>query len=547
MTPAGGAAARAVRRPRGVRARSGNGSCSASGPASAGSPTSGSTRPERVAVVDVLGESVVVTARRRRRPARVVQRVPAPRLAAVPDRAGSRAAAVRGPVDPMPLPLLDLRARRLAAARAAHGGRRRRAGGVRLQPVGVEAWGGFVFVHLDTPARRPARRRAWRAPTRTLANYDLGSLVTGLTLTYDVAANWKVIAENYNECYHCGPVHPELSRLVPAFAGGGAGPRLGRRHPAPRGRLDVHDDRHDRPGAAARARRGREGAAQGRAGLPEPDAVLLRRPRRRLRAAAAGGRPDRDRVPAAVPPVGGRRRRRSTPSDAGDFWDLVNQQDWAICESVQRGMSSRAYTHGWFAPMEDDSADIRRWLLPRLGARGRRRWLSTSTTSSSGSARSGPARRGTSPRGATRWSGSSSSSSATAGAPPTTPRGSCGTATTRPGYVRLTQEAYDDWARLEADSGERWYGGRRARPVPARCADPARRLRRLDERGGHRLRGARRCRDPAPVAGRSTCPPGHAGALPGARCDRARPPAAPRRCRGSPPGRRRHAARVDAR
>jgi Rieske 2Fe-2S family protein len=29
-------------------------------------------------------------------------------------------------------------------------------------------------------------------------------------------------------------------------------------------------------------------------------------------------------------------------------------------------MSSRSYTHGWFAPMEDDSADIRRWLLPRL-------------------------------------------------------------------------------------------------------------------------------------------------------------------------------------
>ena len=54
------------------------------------------------------------------------------------------------------------------------------------------------------------------------------------------------------------------------------------------------------------------------------------------------------------------------PSDAGDFWDMVNRQDWAICESVQRGMSSRAYTHGWFAPMEDDSADIRRRLLPRL-------------------------------------------------------------------------------------------------------------------------------------------------------------------------------------
>jgi glycine betaine catabolism A len=55
------------------------------------------------------------------------------------------------------------------------------------------------------------------------------------------------------------------------------------------------------------------------------------------------------------------------PSDAVDLWDLVNRQDWAVCESVQRGMSSRAYTQGWFAPMEDASLDIRRWLLPRLG------------------------------------------------------------------------------------------------------------------------------------------------------------------------------------
>jgi Rieske 2Fe-2S family protein len=54
------------------------------------------------------------------------------------------------------------------------------------------------------------------------------------------------------------------------------------------------------------------------------------------------------------------------PADARDLWDVVNRQDWAICESVQRGMSSRSYRHGWFAPMEDDSLDIRRWLLPRI-------------------------------------------------------------------------------------------------------------------------------------------------------------------------------------
>jgi Rieske 2Fe-2S family protein len=56
------------------------------------------------------------------------------------------------------------------------------------------------------------------------------------------------------------------------------------------------------------------------------------------------------------------------PSDAGDLWDLVNRQDWAVCESVQRGMQSRYFRGGWYAPMEDASLDIRRWLLPRWAA-----------------------------------------------------------------------------------------------------------------------------------------------------------------------------------
>ena len=56
------------------------------------------------------------------------------------------------------------------------------------------------------------------------------------------------------------------------------------------------------------------------------------------------------------------------PSDAGDLWEIVNRQDWSICESVQRGMSSRAWTGGWFAPMEDESADISRWYQASMAA-----------------------------------------------------------------------------------------------------------------------------------------------------------------------------------
>ena len=58
------------------------------------------------------------------------------------------------------------------------------------------------------------------------------------------------------------------------------------------------------------------------------------------------------------------------PSDAGDLWDLVNRQDWAICESVQRGMSSRVFQRGYYAPMESWSLDIRRYIGERIGRDG---------------------------------------------------------------------------------------------------------------------------------------------------------------------------------
>ena len=114
----------------------------------------------------------------------------------------------------------------------------------------------------------------------------------------------------------------ELQRVLPLRAGApgavAAGavvrrrrrrPRLGPRHPAPRGRLDVHHDRHDGPGAAARARRARADPAQGRPRLPEPDALRVGRPRRGVRAAPARRGPHRGGLLAAVRARGGRGRR----------------------------------------------------------------------------------------------------------------------------------------------------------------------------------------------------------------------------------------------
>ena len=162
-------------------------------------------------------------------------------------------------------------------------------------------------------------------------------------------------------------MHPELTRLVPSFGGGGGG-------------IDWDAGVEHREGAWTFTMSGTTNRAP-LPGLDEDERVRhkgeLVYPNLMLSCAADHVaafvlRPlavDRTRIDCvllfAAAAVGA---ADFDPTDAGDFWDLVNRQDWAICESVQRGMSSRSYRHGWFAPMEDDSADIRRWLLPRLAA-----------------------------------------------------------------------------------------------------------------------------------------------------------------------------------
>jgi Rieske 2Fe-2S family protein len=233
-----------------------------------------------------------------------------------------------------------------------------------LRTVGIRTWSGFVFVDLS--AGDATDFDAEIAPfAERLQRYPLNRLTTGLSFTYDVSANYKVLAENYNECYHCGPVHPELTRLVPSFGGGGR-------------TLDWADGIPHRDGAWTFTMTGTTNRR------PFPSLTEAERSRHKgeliypnlwLSCAA-------DHVAAFVsePLDAGHTRIRCdllfepeavaaddfSPHDAGDLWDLVNQQDWVVCESVQRGMRSRAYDQGWFAPMEDASADVRRWLLPRL-------------------------------------------------------------------------------------------------------------------------------------------------------------------------------------
>jgi glycine betaine catabolism A len=234
-----------------------------------------------------------------------------------------------------------------------------------LHAAAVETWGGFVFVNLSSSTAVPLAEQLGDVSRRT-RNYSLADLRAVARVSYDVRANWKVVVENYNECYHCGPVHPELCGVVPAFRGGGR-------------ELDWDAGIPHREGATTFTRNGTTTRAPF-PGLSEDERNRhkgeLVYPNMMLSLSS-------DHVVAFTlwPLEAGRTRIDGDflfepdeiarpgfdPSDAVEFWDLVNRQDWRICEAVQDGMGSRVFDTGFYAPMEDLSLDIRRYVGERLG------------------------------------------------------------------------------------------------------------------------------------------------------------------------------------
>jgi Rieske 2Fe-2S family protein len=94
-----------------------------------------------------------------------------------------------------------------------------------LQPVTAREAYGCVWVNLDPEAEEldadiGAQLRERLGSDEALAGWELERLVTGRQIRYEVAANWKLIVENFMECYHCASIHPELVAVVPEFRGG---------------------------------------------------------------------------------------------------------------------------------------------------------------------------------------------------------------------------------------------------------------------------------------------------------------------------------------
>jgi Rieske 2Fe-2S family protein len=233
----------------------------------------------------------------------------------------------------------------------------------RLHAVAVAQWAGFLFVRVAPRNGGDETLEEQLGPIAgRVRRYPLDRLRIAQTIRYEVAANWKVMLENYNECYHCAGVHPELCRLVPDFKRQGGSDLDWERGIAHRdGAWTFTAD-----GTSARAPFATlddDEKVRHKGELIYPNLLLS------LSAEHVAAFTLWPHAPNATTIVcdflfdpAEMAKPDFDPRDAVEFWDLVNRQDWAICESVQAGMSSRAFRYGYYAPMEDASLDIRRYL-----------------------------------------------------------------------------------------------------------------------------------------------------------------------------------------
>ncbi|NUS81437.1 MAG: aromatic ring-hydroxylating dioxygenase subunit alpha [Streptomyces sp.] len=241
-----------------------------------------------------------------------------------------------------------------------------------LVHVHIREWLGHVWVSLaDTP---PSFEQdvigaviERLGDVAAIDNYGIENLEVGRRITYDVKANWKLIVENFMECYHCATIHPELTEVLPEFADGyaaqyyvGHGAEFGE---------DVQGFTVD--GGVGLDRIPGVGEDQDRryyAITVRPQVFINLVPDHVIFHRMYPMAPDRTVVECDwlyLPHVveSGQDVDRSV-----ELFHRVNQQDFDACERTQPAMSSRAYAKGGvLVPSEHHIGEFHTWLQNKLG------------------------------------------------------------------------------------------------------------------------------------------------------------------------------------
>jgi choline monooxygenase len=221
-------------------------------------------------------------------------------------------------------------------------------GELSLVPASVGTWGPFLFVNPD-PDARPLEEQLGALPEALARDIDVDALVFHSRVTFGANANWKVVSENFLECYHCPTAHPAFSADV-----------------------DVHPDRYVlEPHATFAAQFCKQKAT----GMPGQFHLLF--PNTGINVFPGPG----NLSIGPIAPHSPNRTERfldyffvadATPEWIAEFLeydDQVGREDTALVEGVQRGMASGLIPGGrLMAASEPLVAAFQAWIRERLSA-----------------------------------------------------------------------------------------------------------------------------------------------------------------------------------
>jgi Rieske 2Fe-2S family protein len=225
-----------------------------------------------------------------------------------------------------------------------------------LIEVPLARWHGWLFLNASADAQ-PFDEWIGNAGI-AVDPYRPERLVLGARHEYELRANWKIVVENYNECYHCSEIHPELCRVTPPesdqyYAERPTGIWVG-------GPMELREH------ATTMSLTG-ESLGVTLPGLPDelvrkvgyltlfPNLLVSPHPDYLMTHRLIPLAPDRTWIECAwyFPPEAFDHPGFS-PSYASDFWDVTNREDWAACESVQRNVTSDGHRPGPFSYWENE-------------------------------------------------------------------------------------------------------------------------------------------------------------------------------------------------
>ncbi len=235
-----------------------------------------------------------------------------------------------------------------------------------LHPVTIAEWDGFIFINLSDSPKKFAT--AFAPLMNRFSHWDIADLAVHETKQYIVNGNWKLVIQNYCECYHCPILHPDLAAIHNYMGGHNdlyEGPFLG-------GYMDLNEDKESITASGQLCCPPLDGVKGDNLNRVYyysifPNMLLSLHPEYVMYHTVWPEGIDKCKVTCSwlfsKQTVDSGKYKTS---DAIDFWDMTNKQDWYISELAQLGIQSKKYFPSPYSGQESLLAAFDKYYLSVL-------------------------------------------------------------------------------------------------------------------------------------------------------------------------------------